>query len=98
MRNYEIEVERDEFAEQNADSSEKQAKLVIVLNNYSLFLTNADELLAKFRQDKVFYNELKIFNSSSHPERIKYAPLILSGLKTYFYLKIITKCYQIWNA
>ena len=68
---YEIEVERDEFVKQNADSSEKQAKLVSVLNNYRLFLANADELLAKFRQDKVFYNELKIFNSSSHPERIK---------------------------
>jgi hypothetical protein len=68
---YEIEVERDEFAEQNADSSEKQAKLVSVLNNYRLFLANADELIAKFRQDKVFYNELIVFNSSTHPERIK---------------------------
>ncbi|MCF8494101.1 MAG: hypothetical protein K9G65_01720 [Rickettsiaceae bacterium] len=68
---YEIEVERDEFAKQNANSSEKQAKLVSVLNNYRLFLANADELIAKFRQDKVFYNELKVFNSSFHPEKIK---------------------------
>jgi len=34
-------------------------------------LANADELIAKFRQDIVFYNELKVFNSPTHPERIK---------------------------
>ena len=68
---YEIEVERDKFAEQNARSAEKQAKLVSVLNNYRLFLANADELVAKFRQDKGFYNELRVFNSIIHPDMIK---------------------------
>jgi len=68
---YEIEIEKDELVEQGADSPENRARLVSELNNYRLFLANADELVAKFKQDKVFYNELKVFNSIAHPDMIK---------------------------
>ncbi len=74
---YEIEVEKDELAEKNIDSSEKQLRLISGLNNYRLFLANAERLMTKFRQDQLFYNELRFFNSITHPNMIKNTLLLL---------------------
>ena len=74
---YEIEVEKDELAEKNIDSSEKQIRLISGLNNYRLFLANAERLMTKFRQDQLFYNELRFFNSITHPNMIKNTLLLL---------------------
>ncbi len=47
------------------------------LNNYRLFLANAERLITKFRQDQIFYNELRFFNSIAHPNMIKNTLLLL---------------------
>lgn len=74
---YEVEVEKDELAKKNIDSSEKQIRLISGLNNYRLFLANAERLMTKFRQDQLFYNELRFFNSITHPSMIKNTLLLL---------------------
>ncbi len=74
---YEIEVEKDELAEKNIDSSAKQMRFTSELNNYRLFLANAQRLITKFRQDQVFYNELRFFNSITHPNMVKNTLLLL---------------------
>ena len=74
---YEIEVEKDELAKKNIDSSEKQIQLIGELNNYRLFLANAQRLITKFREDQIFYNELRFFNSITHPNMVKNTLLLL---------------------
>lgn len=74
---YEIEVEKDELAKKNIDSPEKQVLLISELNNYRLFLANAQRLITKFTQDQVFYNELRFFNSIKHPNMVKNTLLLL---------------------
>ncbi len=74
---YEIEIENDELAEQNINSSEQQVQFISEINNYRLFLANADRLVTKFRQDEALYNELGVFNSITHPNRIKNILLLL---------------------
>lgn len=74
---YEIEVEKDELAKKNIDSSEKQTQLIAELNDYRLFLANAQRLISKFREDQIFYNELRFFNSITHPNMVKNTLLLL---------------------
>ncbi len=74
---YEIEIEKDELAKKNIDSSEKQIQLIGELNNYRLFLANAQRLITKFREDQIFYNELRFFNSITHPNMVKNTLLLL---------------------
>lgn len=71
------EIEKDELAKKNIDSSEKQIQLIGELNNYRLFLANAQRLITKFREDQIFYNELRFFNSITHPNMVKNTLLLL---------------------